>query len=204
MKSVPHFCFANSCAEVECQTLKSHNILCAEVELRNLKVSVQWKQNLKYRMCSLMCTRVLPYFCLHCIFLVQRLNCGTAELQDKEYSVCGSRTAELKVATYSLSGSGTVELQVTEYSVCGSDLRHRIVCVWNISGSLRPNYTRAQGSTAPGSKPSWRCRYLLFHLGCGTYWDFYVCFPRYYQAVTNQLMCDKDPDIRQTSWLELS
>ena len=102
-----------------------------------LKDSVQWRQNLKYRICTwcahevhavckglivhcklvhLWCT---PYaqecylkFCLHCVFLVQRLNCGTAELQDKEYSVCGSRTAELKVIAYSLCGSGSVELQV--------------------------------------------------------------------------------------------
>ena len=29
------------CAEAECQTLNSHNILCAEADLRNLKVSVQ-------------------------------------------------------------------------------------------------------------------------------------------------------------------
>ena len=29
---------------------------------------------------------------------------------------------------------------------------------------------------------------------------FFVCFLRYYQAVTNQLMYDKDPDIRHTSW----
>ena len=37
------------CAEVECQTLNSHNILCAEAEL---KVLVQWRQNLKYRICT--------------------------------------------------------------------------------------------------------------------------------------------------------
>ena len=37
------------CAEAECQTLNSHNILCAEAEL---KVSVQWRQNLKYRICT--------------------------------------------------------------------------------------------------------------------------------------------------------
>ena len=36
-------------AEAECQT-NSYNILCAEVEL---KVSVQWRQNLKYRICTL-------------------------------------------------------------------------------------------------------------------------------------------------------
>ena len=51
---------------------------------------------------------------------MQRLNYSTAELQGKEYSVCGSRTAELKVTAYSLCGRGTVELKVIEYSVCGS------------------------------------------------------------------------------------
>ena len=121
--------------------------------------------------------------------LVQRMNCGTAELQDKEYSVCRIRTAELKVTAYSLCGSGSVELQVTEYSVCGSGTSsHRIFCVWNISGSLcnGPNDTTAQGP-----KPSWRCCYLLFH---------FVCFLRFYQAETNQLTYDKETDIRQTSW----
>ena len=88
--------------------------------------------------------------------LVQRLNCGTAKFQDKEYSACGIRTAELKVTAYSLCGSGTVELQVIEYSVCGSGTSsHIIFCVWNISGSLcnGPNDTRAQGPQAAGSKP---------------------------------------------------
>ena len=28
----------------------------------------------------------------------------------------------------------------------------------------------------------------------------FVCFLRYYQAVTNQLTYDKDPDIRHASW----
>ena len=119
---------------------------------------------------------------------MQRLNCGTAELQDKEYSVCGSRTAELEVIAYLLCRSGTVELQVTEYSVCGSGTsNHRMFCVWNISGSLcnGPNDTRAQGPQAPGSKRSWRCCYLLFHLGGGSYWDF-LCFLRYYQAVSRR------------------
>ena len=135
--------------------------------------------------------------------LVQSLNCGTAELQNKEYSVCGIRTAKLKVTAYSLCGSGTVELQVIEYFVCGSGTSsHIIFCVWNISGSLcnGPNDTRAQGQRVPGSKPSWRCCYLLFHLGGGPYWDFCVCFLRYYEAVTTQLTYDKDPDIRLASW----
>ena len=71
------------------------------------------------------------------IFLVRRWNCGTAELQNKEYSVCGSRTSELKVTAYSLCGSETEELQVTEYSVFRSEtFSHRICYVWNISGFL--------------------------------------------------------------------
>ena len=37
------------CEEAESQTLNSHNILCAEAEL---KVPVQWRQNLKYRICT--------------------------------------------------------------------------------------------------------------------------------------------------------
>ena len=133
---------------------------------------------------------------------MQRLNCGIAELQDKDYSVCGIRTAELKVTAYSLCGSGTVELQVTEYYVCGIGTSgHRIFCVWNISGSLcRARMTRKRrGHSAPGSMPPWRCCYLLFHLGGGPYWNFFVCFLHYYQAVTNQLTYDKDPDIRQAS-----
>ena len=57
-------------------------------------------------------------------------------------------------------------------------------------GSARPK--------APVSKPSWRCSSQLCHLGGVPYWD---CFSllRSYQARSNQLTCDKDPDIRQTS-----
>ena len=97
---------------------------------------------------------------------------GNARLPRKEYSVCGIRTAAHKITAHSLCGSGTVELQVTEYSVCGSGTSsHRIFCVWNISGSLcnGPNDTSAQGPQALGSKPSWRCCYLLFHLGGGLF-----------------------------------
>ena len=54
------------------------------------------------------------------------------------------------------------------------------------------------GPKAPVSKPSWLCCSQLCHLGGGPYWD---CFSllRSYQAQSNQLTCDKDPDIRQTS-----
>ena len=37
------------CAEAECQTLNTHKILFADAEF---KVSVQWRQNLKYRICT--------------------------------------------------------------------------------------------------------------------------------------------------------
>ena len=91
--------------------------------------------------------------CLHCIFLVQRLNCGTAELQDKEYSVCGSRTAELVVQTICTSlgcylkfclhciflvqrlNCGTAELQDKEYSVCGSRTAELKVTAYSLCGS---------------------------------------------------------------------
>ena len=48
------------------------------------------------------------------------------------------------------------------------------------------------------SKPSWQCCSQLCRLGGGPYWD---CFSllRSYQAWSNQLTCDKDPDNRQTS-----
>ena len=53
------------------------------------------------------------------------------------------------------------------------------------------------GPKAPVSKPSWRCCSQLCQLGGGPYWD---CFSllRSYQAWSNLLTCDKDPDIRQT------
>ena len=135
--------------------------------------------------------------------LVQRLNCGTAKLQDKDYSVCGIRTAQLKVTAYSLCRSGTVELQVIEYSMCGSGTSsHIIFSVWNISGSLcnGPYDTRAQGP-----QPSWVKAILKLLLRSVPSWRwpllrFFVCFLCYYEAVTTQLTYDKDPDIRQTSW----
>ena len=54
------------------------------------------------------------------------------------------------------------------------------------------------GPKTPVSKPSWRCCSQLCHLGGGPYWD---CFSllRSYQAWSNLLTCDKDPDISQTS-----
>ena len=134
---------------------------------------------------------VLPIFTQETIYhvhtemreFVQGLNCGTAELQDKDCSECGIRTAELnKVTAYSLCESGN--MKVIEYSVCRSGTSsHKLFCVWNISGSScnGSNDTRAQGPQAPGSKPSWRCCYLLFHLGGKSTSAFHLCpdFQRY-------------------------
>ena len=54
------------------------------------------------------------------------------------------------------------------------------------------------GTKAPVSKLSWRCCSQLCQLGGGPYSD---CFNllHSYQTWSNQLTCDKDPDIRQTS-----
>ena len=104
-------------------------------------------------------------FCLHCIFLVQRLNCGTAGLQYNEYSVCGSRTAELKVTIFFMSKRNfksqnilcaEAELQVTEYSACGISL---------VFYAMARMTRECSGRRPLGQKPSWRCWYLLFHLG---------------------------------------
>ena len=61
--------------------------------------------------------------------------------------------------------------------------------------------TEVPGSPGPKtrvSKPSLRRCSQLCHLGGGPYWD---CFSllRSYQALSNKLTCDKDPDIRQRS-----
>ena len=96
---------------------------------------------------------------------------------------------------------------------CGTS-SHRIFCVrkWNFKSQniLRVEYLwflmqwlelhECAGATGPWVKailevllftvPTWRWPLL----------GFFVCFLRYYQAVTNQMTYDKDPDIRHTSW----
>ena len=124
---------------------------------------------------------------------MQRLNCGTVELQDKDYSVCGIRTAELKVTAYSLCGSGTMELQVIEYSVCGSGTSsHIIFCVARMIRERRGHRPLGQ-SHLEGA-----VIYCSILTVAPT--GIFVCFLRYYEAVTTQLTYYKDPDIRQTSW----
>ena len=116
------------------QSAKTHTILYAEAELRNIKS--------------------------------QYIPCAEAELQAKEYSMCGSRTSS-----------------------------HIIVCVWKRNfkshNSLyveslwflmqQSEVPGSAGPKAPVSKPSWRCCSQLCHLSGGPYWD---CFSllRSYQA----------------------
>ena len=94
------------------------------------------------------------------------------------------------------------------FTVCTEQLRSPYI---EHAASGLPNLTRLEGGVrfmqevpgsvgpnAPVPKPSWRCCSQLCHLGGGPYWD---CFSllRSYQAWSNQLTCDKDPDIRQSS-----
>ena len=85
-----------------------------------------------------------------------------------------------------------MELQVTEYSACGT--------------SLVPFAMARMTRVRRGHRPLGQS-----HLGCAVIYcsilavaptGIFVCFLRYmyYQAVTNQLTYDKDPDIRHTSW----
>ena len=94
-------------------------------------------------------------------FKSQYIPCAEEELQAKEYSMCGSGTAELRKRNFKSHNSLYVEslwLLMQESEVPGS-----------------------AGPKAPVSKPSWRCCSQLCHLGGGPYWD---CFSllRSYQA----------------------
>ena len=85
--------------------------------------------------------------------------------------------------------------------MCGSGTSsHIIVSMWNLSGFLCNNQKcpGAQGRRPLCQSHLGRCCSQLWHLCGGPYWD---CFSllRSYQAWSNQLTCDKDPDIRQTS-----
>ena len=80
-----------------------------------------------------------------------------------------------------------MELQVTEYSACGI--------------SLVPNAMARMARERRGHRPLDQS-----HLGGVVIYcsilavaptGICVCFRRYYQAVTNQLTYDKDPNIRQ-------
>ena len=79
-----------------------------------------------------------------------------------------------------------VELLVTEYSVCGISL-----VPYAMARMTRVRRGHLGGAVIYCS--SWRRPLLGLFV-------FFFFFSRYYQAVTNQLKNDKDPDIRHTSW----
>ena len=86
-------------------------------------------------------------------FKSQYIPCAEAELQAKEYSMCGSRTK-------------------SHNSLCAeAELQVYVEYLWffmqesEVPGSAGPK--------TPVSKPFWRCCSQLCHLGGGPYWD---CF----------------------------
>ena len=93
--------------EAELQNFKSHSILCAKAELRDLKPKLfVWKWNCRTSSRS--------------IFLVWKRNYGTS----KYYSVCGSGVSGLKFTQHSMCRSGTAELKVsveTELIMCRTE-----------------------------------------------------------------------------------
>ena len=83
-----------------------------------------------------------------------------------------------------------VELQVTEYSACGiSRVPYAVARIKRERRGTGP-WVKAILEVLLFTVPSWRWPLL----------GSFVCFLRYYQAVKNQLTCDKDPNIRHTSW----
>ena len=82
------------------------------------------------------------------------------------------------------------EIQVTEYSACG---------IYLVPYAMARMTQERRGHRPLGQS----------HLGGAVIYcsilavaptGICVCFLRYYQALTNQLTYDKDPDNRQTSW----
>ena len=83
-----------------------------------------------------------------------------------------------------------VELQVTEYSACGISLVPYAMA----------RMTRVRRGHSPLGQSHLGSAVIYCSILAVAPTGIFVCFLRYYQAVTNQLMYDKDPDIRHTSW----
>ena len=85
--------------------------------------------------------------------------------------------------------------------MCGSGISsHIIVCMWNLSGFLcnNPKCPGVQGRRSLCQSHLGGTVFNCAIWAVAPYWD---CFSllRSYQAWSNQLTCDKNPDIRQTS-----
>ena len=154
-----------------CVMSKPQYFSCAEAELRHFRSPSHTLFCMRKRNCGTLSLS---------IFLLRRRNfkpkiipCVEAELQNiKSHNrVCAE--AELKSHNSLYVESLWFLMQESE-----------------VPGSAGPK--------APVSKPSWRCCSQLCHLGGGPYWDCFSLLPSY-QAWSNQLTCDTDPVIRQTS-----
>ena len=104
---------------------------------------------------------------------------------------------------FSPKNSPCVEAELQNFkwhnSLCGSGTtNHIIVCMWNLSGFLwkNPKCPRAQDR-----RPLCQSHLLLFSTVPSWRWPLLGFFSllRSYQASSNQLTCDKDPDIRKAS-----
>ena len=83
-----------------------------------------------------------------------------------------------------------VEFQVIEYSACGISLvPYAMARMTRVRRAHRPMCQSHLGGAA-----------IYCSIFAVVTTGNYCVFLRYYQAVTNQLTHDKDPDIRHTSW----
>ena len=77
---------------------KSQNILCAEAELRDLKSKLLYGRGTAKLPSHSISELQVTLFCMRKRnFKSQYIPCAEVELQAKEYSMCGSGTAELQV-----------------------------------------------------------------------------------------------------------
>ena len=83
-----------------------------------------------------------------------------------------------------------VELQIIEYSACGI----------NLVPYAMARITRVRRGHRPLGKSHLEGAVIYYSILAVAPTGIFVCFLKYYQAVTNQLTYDKDPDIRHTSW----
>ena len=158
-----------------------------EAELRNVKSQLKfllWKRNYGTSKHNSLCKseisdlNVTQYSICRSgteslsIFLVRRWNYGTAELQDKQYSVCGTSSHSIFLMWKQYSGTSIHRIFYVRKRNFQSQNNLRVEYLWFLM--QWPEGHVSTGPQAPGSKPSWWCCYLLFHLGGGPYWDFFV------------------------------
>ena len=139
------------------RNFKSQDILCAEAELRDLKVkALVWKRN-----CETSSRTKFIVWKRNCVTSKsQYVPCAEAEL--RHFRAPKSHTilyAEPELRNFKYIPCAEAELQAKEYSMCGSGTSsHIIICIWNLSGFLCNN-PKCPG--AQGRRPLCQS-----HLGC--------------------------------------